>query len=54
MTNWEWVLHNPEGQFLERKSCYDRFGECVQRRDVRFMARECITSIEKCIILNQS
>lgn len=24
MTHWDWLLHNPEGQFLERKSCYDR------------------------------
>jgi hypothetical protein len=26
MTNREWVLHNPQEQFLERKSCYDRSG----------------------------
>ena len=24
MTNWDWLLHNAEGQFLQRKSCYDR------------------------------
>jgi ATP-dependent DNA helicase RecG len=40
MTDWEWVLHNPEGQFLERKSCYDRSGERVRRRDVRSVARD--------------
>jgi ATP-dependent DNA helicase RecG len=40
MTNWEWVLHNPEGQFLERKSCYDRTGDRVRRRDVRVVARD--------------
>lgn len=40
MNQWDWVLHNPEGQFLERKSCYDRSGERVRRRDVRSMARD--------------
>ena len=40
MTDWEWVLHNPEGQFLERKSCYDRSGERVRRRDVRSVATD--------------
>ncbi|MBC8248586.1 MAG: putative DNA binding domain-containing protein [Anaerolineales bacterium] len=40
MTNWDWVLHNPEGQFLERKSCYDRPGGRVRRRDVRSVARD--------------
>jgi len=39
MTDWDWMLHNPEGQFLERKSCYDRSGERVRRRDVRSVAR---------------
>ena len=38
--NWDWVLRNPEGQFLERKSCYDRSGERVRRRDVRSVARD--------------
>ncbi len=23
MTRCDWLLHNPAGQFLERKSCYD-------------------------------
>jgi ATP-dependent DNA helicase RecG len=40
MIDWEWVLHNPEGQFLERKSCYDRTGDRVRRRDVRVVARD--------------
>jgi ATP-dependent DNA helicase RecG len=37
---WGWALRNPEGQFLERKSCYDRSGRCVRRRDVRSVARD--------------
>ncbi|MFQ5813742.1 MAG: hypothetical protein ACE5I2_11245 [Anaerolineae bacterium] len=40
MTNWDWLLHNPEGQFLERKSCYDRSGGRAHRRDVRSVARD--------------
>ena len=32
MTNWEWALHNPEGQSLERKSCYNRSGGRLWRR----------------------
>ena len=40
MTDWDWVLRNPEGQFLERKSCYDRSGERVRRRDVRSVAKD--------------
>lgn len=23
MVYWDWLLHNPAGQLLERKSCYD-------------------------------
>jgi len=37
---WDWLLHNPEGQFLERKSCYDRFGERVRRRNAHSVARD--------------
>jgi len=40
MANWGWALHNPEGQFLERKSCYDRSGGRARRRDVRSVARD--------------
>lgn len=40
MADWDWTLHNPEGQFLERKSCYGRSGERVRRRDVRSVARD--------------
>jgi len=40
MTDWNWVLRNPEGQFLERKSCYDRSGGRVRRRNVRSVARD--------------
>ncbi|GIV15259.1 MAG: hypothetical protein KatS3mg022_0694 [Armatimonadota bacterium] len=24
MSTWQWLFRQPEGQFLERKSCYDR------------------------------
>jgi ATP-dependent DNA helicase RecG len=37
---WDWLLHNPEGQFLERKSCYERYGEGIRRRDVRSVAKD--------------
>lgn len=40
MNQWDWVLHTPEGQFLERKSCYDRSGERARRRDVRSVAKD--------------
>ncbi len=40
MNQWDWLLCNPEGQFLERKSCYDRSGGRVRRRDVRSVARD--------------
>ena len=45
MTQWDWVLCNPEGQFLERKSCYERSGSRVQRRDVRSLARDIAESL---------
>jgi ATP-dependent DNA helicase RecG len=45
MTDWNWVSHNPEGQFLERKSCYDRSGGRVRRRDVRSVARDIAESL---------
>ncbi|MFQ5813745.1 MAG: hypothetical protein ACE5I2_11260 [Anaerolineae bacterium] len=45
MTNWEWLLRNPEGQFLERKSCYDRSSDRVRRRDVRSVARDIVEAL---------
>jgi len=40
VTDWDWLLHNPEGQFLERKSCYDRSGGRIRRRNVRSVAKD--------------
>lgn len=37
---WDWVLHQPEGQFFERKSCRERTGPGTRRRDVRDVARD--------------
>ena len=37
---WDWVLHQAEGQFFERKSCYERYGKRLRRRDVRSMAKD--------------
>jgi ATP-dependent DNA helicase RecG len=36
---WDWVLHQTEGQFFERKSCYERYSERIRRRDVRSLAK---------------
>ena len=38
MRNWEWLKTQQEGQFFERKSCYDRSGAQFKRRDVRSVA----------------
>ncbi len=40
MSDIEWILHQNEGQFFERKSCYDRSGGQVRRRPVRDVARD--------------
>jgi ATP-dependent DNA helicase RecG len=40
MDNLDWVLHQDEGQFFERKSCYERTAQGVRRRDVRAVARD--------------
>jgi ATP-dependent DNA helicase RecG len=40
MSDIEWSLHQNEGQFFERKSCYDRSGGQVRRRPVRDVARD--------------
>ncbi|MFQ5594007.1 MAG: helix-turn-helix domain-containing protein [Anaerolineae bacterium] len=45
MTDWDWLLHNPDGQFLEHKSGYDRSGGRVRRRDVRSVARDLAESL---------
>lgn len=37
---WDWVLHQLEGQFFERKSCSERSGGRVRRRDVRSVAKD--------------
>jgi ATP-dependent DNA helicase RecG len=40
MTGVDWVLHQTEGQFFERKSCYDRSAGEAKRRSVRDVARD--------------
>ncbi|MBI2864014.1 MAG: putative DNA binding domain-containing protein [Chloroflexi bacterium] len=40
MSELEWVLHQDEGQFFDRKSCYDRSAGKVKRRPVRDVARD--------------
>lgn len=37
---WDWLLHQTEGQFFERKSCYNRSGGRVRRRNVRSVAKD--------------
>ncbi len=36
MTSWTWLKIQKEGQFFERKSCYDRVAEQLKRRTVRW------------------
>ncbi|RMH85124.1 MAG: hypothetical protein D6681_16295 [Calditrichaeota bacterium] len=38
--DWAWLRTLPEGQFFERKSCYDRSRGQIKRRDVRRVARD--------------
>ena len=38
--NWKWLKTHREGQFFERKSCYDRSGKRPKRRGVRSVARD--------------
>jgi ATP-dependent DNA helicase RecG len=40
MTDLSWVLHQTEGQFFERKSCFDRSGGKAKRRTARDVARD--------------
>lgn len=40
MAELEWVLRQDEGQFFDRKSCYDRSGGKVKRRSVREVAKD--------------
>lgn len=35
-----WILHQTEGQFFERKSCYDRSGAKPKLRSVRDVAKD--------------
>ncbi|MBW6486675.1 MAG: putative DNA binding domain-containing protein [Syntrophobacterales bacterium] len=38
MSDFDWILHQEEGQFFERKSCFDRSQDKVRRRPVRDVA----------------
>jgi ATP-dependent DNA helicase RecG len=40
VSGWDWLRTQPEGQFFERKSCYDRSTDRPMRRDVRSVARD--------------
>jgi ATP-dependent DNA helicase RecG len=40
MANLDWVLHQHEGQFFERKGCWDRSGDTPKRRNVREVAKD--------------
>lgn len=40
MSDFEWILNQQEGQFFERKSCFDRSQGKVRRRPVRDVARD--------------
>ena len=40
MIAFKWILHQQEGQFFERKSCFDRSQEKARRRPVRDVARD--------------
>ncbi len=37
---WHWLITQPEGQFFERKSCYDRAADRPKRREARAAARD--------------
>ncbi len=38
--SWGWLTTQPEGQFLERKSCYDRMGRTPRPRPIKEVARD--------------
>jgi ATP-dependent DNA helicase RecG len=45
MGEWAWVRRQPEGQFLERKGCYDYSGGTPKRRPARDVARNIAESL---------
>jgi len=40
MQDWQWLKSQQEGQFFERKSCYDRSGKRPKRRPAREVAHD--------------
>jgi ATP-dependent DNA helicase RecG len=38
--DWTWLKMQPEGQFLERKSCYDRTGKTPNPRPIKEVVRD--------------
>jgi ATP-dependent DNA helicase RecG len=40
LQDWEWLRTQPEGQFFERKSCYERGSGSLKRRAARDVARD--------------
>jgi ATP-dependent DNA helicase RecG len=45
MSDFSWILHQHEGQFFERKSCYDRSKAKAELRPVREVARDIAETI---------
>ncbi len=45
MRDWEWLKSQQEGQFFERKSCYDRSGKRPKRRSARTVAQDVAESL---------
>jgi len=40
MQDWDWLKVHEEGQFFDRKSCYDRSGGHVRRRRAKDVAKD--------------
>jgi len=40
VNNLDWILYQQEGQFFERKSCYDRSKGTAKLRPAREVARD--------------
>ncbi|MDO9228267.1 MAG: hypothetical protein Q7U03_01755 [Syntrophales bacterium] len=40
MSDFEWILHQQEGQFFEWKSCFDSSQDKVKLRPMRAEARD--------------
>ncbi len=45
-TSWEWIIRRPEGQFLERKSCYQRKPGTARPRSLK----DCIGDVAESLV----